>query len=116
MDNKKKSIKPIEVEIYGVKYPSIGKAARAYDKKPYIVYNRKDEGMSIEEAVKIPLKTPKSVVINRKKYRSLKNAFDKIGKITFSQYQARRHKVIQAEKNLQQYAKYIIGLNDDAPW
>jgi dihydrofolate reductase len=115
MEVNKSKFDPIKVIVDGVEYESIGKAARAYDKKPYVVYRRKDDGMSIEEAVKTPLKTPKTVVINRKKYRSLKNAFDKIGKITFSQYQARRHKVIQADKDLQKYAKYIIGLNDDAP-
>ncbi|WP_133155027.1 hypothetical protein [Billgrantia endophytica] len=116
MDESISKTNSIEVMIDGKKYPSIRQAAIAKKLPPYVVYNRISlYGMSKEEALSKPIKKPASVVIKGVKYPSLKNAFEKIGKVSFSTYQFRRHKVVEAKKSLQHFAEYIVGLNSKAP-
>lgn len=73
----------------GVTYNSVAELARAYDLSPALVYNRmRDNGWTPERAVKEDI--AEAVEVQGIQYRSAMNAWDIIGKTSFSTYQGRK--------------------------
>lgn len=87
-----KSRKKIEKKSYlvgGVIYGSVAELARAYGLAPALVYNRmRDNGWTPERSVKEGI--TEVVEVQGITYRSSMNAWDEIGKTSFSTYQARK--------------------------
>lgn len=72
-----------------VEYESIAKLARAYDMPPALVYSRvRGGGWSYERAV--TESASEEVVVRGTRFRSALQAWETIGKTSYSQYEARR--------------------------
>ena len=87
-----KNRKKIEKKSYlvdGVIYRSVAELARAYGLAPALVYNRmRDNGWTPERSVKEGI--TETVEVQGITYRSSMNAWDAIGKTSFSTYQGRK--------------------------
>lgn len=111
-EKRERVIQDEEIVVNGVKYSSIREACDDHDIKPSVVYNRLSQNKNkppekqwtIESAITTPVKV-RSVVINGVKYRSANDAFNKIGKVSFTTYQGRR----EMGKRLE----VCLGLEDD---
>lgn len=73
----------------GVVYRSVAELARAYGLAPALVYNRmRDNGWTPERSVKEGI--TETVEVQGITYRSALNAWDEVGKTSFSTYQGRK--------------------------